>query len=157
MGNITTLGLAYKTFNVDNKMIAHQLVNFVVALREVPSDTSIKMRNIDVVHKMIVPKLRAQIDKMFINEYSHTLNLPVTVNVSEVKPLAGGDEWEINWVETTPSSTSANAATTHWSSVLTFVRQDSVNPAVQIVNPIGLFVTYVHPVEDISDGDNKNL
>ena len=65
LGNITTLGLASKTFDVDNKIIAHQLAGFILALREVPRDTALKRRNIDIVHKMIDPKIKKEYPHIF--------------------------------------------------------------------------------------------
>ena len=38
LGDLTLLGLASKSLNIDNKIIAHQLANFITALREVPQD-----------------------------------------------------------------------------------------------------------------------
>ena len=150
LGNITTLGLATKSFAVDNKVIAQQLANFIYALREVPQDTNYKRRNIELVHNMTDPKIRAQIDNLLITQYTAAQNKAIIVDINSVKPLEGGTSWSINWRE---GETLDNGSIKYhyWSSVITFKRMDNVNPAVQMINPTGLFITYLHPVEDVSD------
>ena len=151
-GNITTLGLATKTFNVDNKIVAHQLANFIRSLREIPQDINIKRRNIDMVHKMIDPKIREQVDKMIIAQYGKVHDGQMLVEINNIKPLEGGRSWQINWTETVIANGTTADITTTWSSVITFKRLDSIEPNVQLINPIGLFVTYLHPTEDINRG-----
>jgi type IV secretion system protein VirB5 len=150
LGNITTLGLATKTINVDNKIIAHQLANFITALREVPKDTRLKRRNIDIVHKMIDPKIKPQIDEMLIKEYSRAIDSVIAVNLNQIKPLESGKSWEISWSEVEILADGSNGKATNFSSVVTFIRRDSIDTQIQLVNPIGLFITYINPVEDIN-------
>jgi len=149
VGNITTLGLATTSFNVDNKMIAHQLANFILALREVPLDVAVKRRNIDLVHKMIDPKIRTAVDQMLINQYTAAKDGQIVVEVNSIKPLSGNKSWEITWSEVASNSMNNVQAATTWSTIITFTRLDTVMPAVQIVNPIGLFITYLHPIQDL--------
>lgn len=150
LGNITALGLATRTFNVDNKIVAHQLYNFIVALREVPLDVSLKRRNIEIVHKMIEPKIRDAIDKLLIDQYVKARDKQITINVTSLKPLEGGKSWEIAWQESLMNEAGKVLGGSSWSTIVTFKRLDTVAPDVEIVNPIGLFITYLHPVEDIS-------
>ncbi|MFN7094934.1 MAG: type IV secretion system protein [Burkholderiales bacterium] len=149
LGNITTLGLATTTFKVDNKMIAHQLANFVIALREVPLDVALKRRNIDMLHKMIEPKLQTVIDQMLIEQYTKAKDEQILVNIKSIKPLEGGKSWEISWQESPANLLNSTEGITSWSTSVTFSRLDTVDPSVQLVNPIGLFITYIHPVQDI--------
>ena len=150
LGNITTLGLASKTINVDNKIIAHQLANFIIALREVPKDAALKRRNIDIVHKMTDPAIKTQIDQMFIIEYSKYVDSVITVNLNQIKPLESGKSWEISWNEQEVLADGSAGKTTNYSSVISFIRKDSLDTKTQLVNPIGLLITYIHPVEDIN-------
>ncbi|MCX8514036.1 MAG: VirB8/TrbF family protein, partial [Burkholderiales bacterium] len=53
MGNLTLLGVANKNLIIDNKIVAHQLANFIYALREVPADLDLKKRNINLIKNMI--------------------------------------------------------------------------------------------------------
>jgi len=152
LGNITTLGLATKSFNVDNKIVAHQLANFIVALREVPQDSGLKRRNIDLVHKMIDPKIQSVVDQILIEEYTVAKDSQVVVNINSIKPLEDGKSWEISWTEKKfNQSNNLGNGVSNWSASVTFKRLDVMDPAIQLVNPIGLFITYIHPVEDISD------
>jgi type IV secretory pathway TrbF-like protein len=144
-GNITFLGLATKTFNIDNKVVAHQLANFITALREVTPDIAIRRRNINIVHKMIDPKIQEALDKMIIGQYTKAENNQILVDITSIKPLQGGKSWVINWVE----HISNTSSTTNWSATITFELLDTVEPDVQLINPIGLFVGYIHPTEDI--------
>lgn len=146
LGNITFLGLATTTFNVDNKVVAHQLANFIVALREVPTDIAVRRRNIDLVHKMIDPKMQEAVDKSIIGQYTIAHETNILVDITSVKPLEGGKTWVISWTERLSSG-----VTTNWSTTVTFKKLDTVEPNVQLINPIGLFITYIHPVEDIND------
>lgn len=150
LGNITALGLATRTFNVDNKIVAHQLYNFIVALREVPLDVALKRKNIEIVHKMIDPKIRDSIDKLLIAEYLKAKDRQITINVTSLKPLEGGKSWEIAWQESLMNEVGKVLDTASWSTIVTFKRLDTVAPDVEIINPIGLFITYLHPTEDIS-------
>jgi type IV secretory pathway TrbF-like protein len=150
LGNITTLGLASKTINVDNKIIAHQLANFTIALREVPKDAVLKRRNIDIVHKMTDPAIKAQIDQMFITQYSKYIDTVIAVNLNQIKPLESGKSWEISWSEQEVLADGSTGKTTNFSSVISFIRKDSLDTKTQLVNPIGLLITYIHPVEDIN-------
>jgi type IV secretory pathway TrbF-like protein len=152
LGNITTLGLATKTFNVDNKVVAHQLANFIRNLREIPLDINVKRRNIDMVHKMIDPKIREQVDRMIIAQYAKTHDGLILVEINNIKPLEGGVSWQVNWEERVMENGATTSGVTTWSSVIAFKRLDSLEPNVQLINPIGLFITYLHPTEDI----NKN-
>lgn len=146
LGNLTALGLANKTLAVDNKIVAHQLANFIIALREVPLDGVLKRRNIDLVHKMTDAKLKNEVDKMLISQYSKAQQIIVTLN--QIKPLQGGKSWEVNWKE--EASLQDINKVSNYSSVITFVREDNLDSQSQLVNPIGLFVTYLHPTEDIN-------
>ncbi len=145
LGNISFLGIATTTFNVDNKVVAHQLANFITALREVPSDIAIRRRNIDLVHKMIDPKLQEAVDKSIIGQYTMAHDSNILLDITSVKPLEGGKSWVISWAERLSSG-----LTTNWSTTVTFKRLEAVDPNVQLINPIGLFITYIHPVEDIN-------
>ncbi|MCE2706540.1 MAG: type IV secretion system protein [Proteobacteria bacterium] len=143
-GNITFLGLATKTFNIDNKVVAHQLANFIIALREVPSDIAIRRRNIDTVHKMIDPKIQVGLDKMIIGQYTKANSNQILVDITSIKPLQGGKSWVVNWVE------HVSELSTSWSTTVTFELLETVEPDVQLVNPIGLFVRDIHPTQDIN-------
>jgi len=167
LGNLSALGLATKTLNIDNRIVAHQLANFITAIREVPQDVAIKRRNINIVHKMSDSKLHEALDKMFITRYSQAVDGQVLVGIDNIKPLEGGKSWEIRWHENSAvgSTGSTEAAETsevrvtkslgrdfsNWSAVVTFKRLEILTPEVQLINPAGIFVTYFHPVEDISD------
>ena len=151
LGNITTLGLASKTFNIDNKIIAHQLANFIVALREVPKDTMLKRRNIDLVHKMIEPKIRAQVDRLLIEHYTMVADKQIVVEVSSIVPLEGAKSWSVHWFEETLNSNGESVKRQNFSSVITFSKANIIDPETQLANPIGLFIIYIHPVEDIHD------
>lgn len=145
--NIHFMGLATKTFAVDDKIIAHQLASFILALREVPQDINLKRRNIDTVHKMISENLLAYVDKLIIGQYTSLKNGSIVVKFTSLKPMEGGKSWEISWTE----SNTADLLIKHWSALITFKRLDSVKPDIQLVNPIGLFITYINLVEDIND------
>jgi type IV secretion system protein VirB5 len=145
LGNITFLGLANKTLTVDNKIVAHQLANFIIALREVPRDIAIKRRNIELIHKMIDAKLQTTIDKKIIAQYVKAANGTIVVDISSVRPLSA-KSWIINWQEHVE-----NGETTNWGSTLSFEKLDTVEPSIQLVNPIGLFITDINPTEDIND------
>ncbi len=149
-GNLITLGLATKTLNVDNKIVANQLINFITSLREVPQDLNVKRRNIDLVHKMITPSLRRQIDQMIIDQY--TKNKIIMVNIKSIRPMQGGSSWQIVWDEKSLDNTANNAQDNlSFSSVVTFKRLDNINLDIQLVNPTGLFITYINPVQDIGN------
>lgn len=150
LGNITLLGIATKTFTVDNKIIAHQLYNFIVALREVPLDITLKRRNIDIIHKMIDPKIREAANRLLIEQYVKAGDKQITINVTSIKPLEGGKSWEIGWQESLINPAGNILNSSNWSTIITFKKLDIVAPDVQIINPIGLFITYLHPVEDIA-------
>lgn len=151
LGNITTLGLASKSFNVDNKVIAHQLANFIIALREVPKDTMLKRRNINLVHKMIESKIRGQIDHLLIEHYTLAGDRQVIVEISSLAPLEGGKSWSVHWFEDILNSSGESVKRQSYSSVVTFTKADMIDPEIQLTNPIGLFISYIHPVEDIHD------
>ena len=149
-GNITVLGLATKTFNIDNKVIAHQLVNFILALREVPQDLSSKRRNIDLVHKMIDPKIKPMIDQMLFNQYTKADGQQILVTVKQIKPFEGGKSWVLSWSEENVLIENGIKKSTSYSSVITFTKHDSVDLQVQLINPVGIFITYLNPVEDVN-------
>ncbi len=148
LGNLTALGLANNTLNIDNKIVAHQLANFIVALREVPIDIAVKRRNIDLVHKMLDPNLKANIDKMLINQYSKSGDKPITVIIHNIKPIAGSNSWIVDWSEQLDLDNGAQI--TSWSSEITFKKVEINDPNVQIVNPAGLIISYLHPTQDIN-------
>ncbi|MCC2624520.1 MAG: hypothetical protein K0R14_393 [Burkholderiales bacterium] len=150
IGNLIALGIAAKTLNVDNKIVAHQLINFITSLREVPQDTNVKRRNIDLVHKMTLPNLRKQIDQMIIDQY--TKNKIIMITVKSIRPMQGGRCWQIVWDEKNVDSVGNNLENIlSFSSIVTFKRIDDINPEVQLVNPTGLFITYINPVQDIGN------
>lgn len=153
VGNLTALGLASKTMNVDNKMIAHSLVNFVIALREVPPGVNLKRRNIDIVHKMIDPNYIGSIDKLIINQYTIANELNVVVKITSIKPLANTNSWQINWQEDTLNPDGSSASAVAYSSSIHFKLLPVNDTDTQIINPIGLFVDYIDPVQDINDKD----
>ncbi|MCE3269153.1 MAG: VirB8 protein [Burkholderiales bacterium] len=147
-GNLITLGLATETLRVDNKVVAHQLINFITSLREVPQDINVKRRNIDLVHKMIEASLRKQIDQMIIDQYSK--NKIIMIIVKSIRPMQGGNSWQIVWEEKYLDNNSNNLENTlSFSSVVTFKRLNTDSLDIQLINPIGLFITYINPTQDI--------
>lgn len=148
-GNLLTLGLATKTLKVDNKMVAHQLINFITSLREVPQDIAVRRRNINLVHKMITARLGKQIDQMIVGQYSK--NKIIMVTVKSIRPMQGGNSWQIAWHERAEDNQSHNLEkTAGFSSIISFKRVDDIALDVQLINPTGLFITYIHPVQDIN-------
>ncbi len=153
IGNITTLGLATNTLSIDNKMVAHQLANFIYALREVPSDIGQKRHSINIVHKMSTNKIRKQIDELLINQYAIAQNNQIRIEINRIIPLEGGKSWTIYWREEMINANNDVLKRQNWSSVVTFIKADTVDVATQLINPIGLFITYLHPVEDINNAN----
>lgn len=147
LGNITALGLATQSLKIDNKIIAHELANFVVALREVPQDLAVKRRNIDMVHKMIDSKLRLQVDNLLIEQYTKARDGVLVVTINSIRPLEGGKSWQLSWSEYDALN---KETTTYWSSIITFKHVDSQRPDVQLINPAGIYITYLHPVQDVA-------
>lgn len=150
IGNLQALGLATKTLKIDNKIIAHQLANFIIAVREVPQDVTVKRRNINIVHKMADTKLRNFLDQMFVKRYAQAKDGGVLVGIDNIKPIEGGNSWEIRWHEN-PSTNILGMVVSYWSAIVTFKRLEVSDADVQLINPAGIFITYFNPVEDISD------
>lgn len=150
-GNLQALGIASSTLQVDNRIIAHQLINFITALREAPTDINIKRRNIDLVHKMTDPKIKAQIDQILINQYTKAKNgAAIYIQVTNVKPLAGGKSWSIRWVEDFKGTTNS-VVVTNWDATVTFKRLTTSDLATQMINPAGLFIDQINITQDIND------
>jgi type IV secretory pathway TrbF-like protein len=144
-GNLTLLGIANKTFNVDNKIIAQQLASFIVALREVPLDINIRRRNIKLVHSFVDAKLISAINKMIIEQYNKVKDDILYIELLSIKPLAGNNSWVISWKEITNKN-----EISYWSTTVTFNRFDAVDKNIQLFNPIGLIIKYINPVMDIN-------
>jgi type IV secretory pathway TrbF-like protein len=144
-GNLTLLGIANKSFDIDNKIIAQQLANFIIALREVSIDINIRRRNIKLVHSFINAKLTTSVDKMIIEQYNRVKDDNLAIELLSIKPLEGNNSWVVNWRET-----STKNDVSYWSTTITFNRNDVVDSTVQLYNPAGLVITYVNPVLDIN-------
>ena len=151
LGDLTLLGLASETLKVDNKIIAHQIANFITALREVPSDINLKKRNIDIVHKMIVSRMFTNIDQLIINQYKLAYNGKISIVINKIKPFEGGRSWIVNWMEYQTLQDGTILKPKNFSSVVSFTRNENIDYKLQLVNPIGLFITYIFPVEDFND------
>lgn len=150
-GSLTALGIATKSFGIDNKIIAHQLANFIIALRGVPLDIMVKKNNINLVHNMIDSKLKSTVDKLIIDQYRKSRDASIIVDITSIKPLSGGTSWEISWVETILGSADPNFNNnSSWSTTVTFKHLNVLKPEVQLINPAGLFITYLHPMQDIN-------
>lgn len=100
-GGITPLGLPNTKFRAENRYIANQLSEFIVALREVPSSEG--MRKISVHHvKMLADPVLFQkrLGTMLREEYAEvgTNEKLVTIKTILVQP---NDKytWEIDWTE----------------------------------------------------------
>lgn len=152
-GNLTALGLTSQTMNIDNKIIAHSLVNFIIALREVPPEVNLKRRNIDIVHKMVDANYVSTVDKLIIKQYIAANELSVSVTITSIKPLANSNSWQVNWQENTLSPDGSSISVLSYSSSIHFKLLPVEDTDTQIVNPIGLFVDYIAPVQDINDKD----
>ena len=151
LGDLTLLGLASKSLKVDNKVIAHQLANFIIALREAPMDIDLKKRNIEIVHKMIFPKMTNTVDQLIINQYKLALNGKINITINKIKPFESGNSWVVNWVEHHTLQDGTNLKPKNFSSIISFKINEDVDYKVQLINPIGIFITYVFPVEDFND------
>jgi type IV secretory pathway TrbF-like protein len=146
--NLSLLGIATTTFKVDNKIIAHQLANFITCLRGVPQDLALKREHIAVVHKMISSDIQKQVDQLIIGQYQKLKNNEsVLIKFTSLEPLPGNGSWEVHWQE----QNSLSGAITNWSAVITFKLMKQVPINIQLVNPIGLIITYLNVVEDIND------
>lgn len=144
-GNLTLLGIASKSFNVDNKIIAQQLASFIVALREVPLDINLRRRNIKLVHSCLDPKLIPNINKMILDQYNKAKDDSLYIELLSIKPLAGNNSWVISWKELNNKN-----EVSYWSTTITFSRIESVDKNIQLYNPTGLFIKYINPVMDIN-------
>ena len=150
IGNLQALGLATKTLNIDNKIVAHQLANFIIAIREIPQDVAVKRRNINMVHKMSDTKLHSALDQMFVTRYGQSKDNVVLVGVDNIKPIEGGRSWEVRWHESS-SMNALGKAVSNWSAIVTFKRLEVSDVDVQLINPAGIFITYFSLAEDIGD------
>jgi type IV secretory pathway TrbF-like protein len=144
-GNLTLLGISNKTFNIDNKIIAQQLANFIISLREVSVDINLRRRNIKLVHSFIEPKLIDVVNKMIIEQYKHVKEDSISVELISIKPLEGNNSWMISWREVSNKN-----ELSYWSTTITFKRTDILDNTMQLYNPAGLIITYVNPVMDIN-------
>ena len=144
-GNLTLLGISNKTFNIDNKIIAQQLANFIISLREVSVDINLRRRNIKLVHSFIEPKLIDVVNKMIIEQYKHIKEASISVELISIKPLEGNNSWMISWKEVSNKN-----ELSYWSTTITFKRTDILDNTMQIYNPTGLIITYINPVMDIN-------
>ena len=151
LGNLQVMGIATSTLKVDNRIVAHQLKYFIEALREVPIDVNLKKRNIDLVHKMIDPKIKSIVDQLLIDQYSKVKdqNGFIEVQINNIKPLEGGRSWEIRWTEKSSGSDKEMGAETSWDATVTFKQLTTSDAATQLVNPAGLYITYINPTQDI--------
>ena len=153
LGNIQTLGLATTSFSIDNKIIAHQLDQFITDLREVPIDRMVKRRNIDVVHSMVDARIKSSIDQMIVDQYSRIkdANSSISVEVNNIKPIEGGRSWEVRWTEKINGNSADGKQITHWDTTVTFKRANSADPTTQMRNPAGLQITNINPTQDVND------
>lgn len=144
-GNLTLLGIASKTFNIDNKIVAQQLATFIVALREVSLDNNLRRRNIKLVHSFVDAKLIPMINKMILEQYNKARDDILYIELISIKPLVGNKSWVISWKEANNKN-----EVSYWSTTLTFIRVDSVDQNIQFYNPTGLVIKYINPVMDIN-------
>jgi type IV secretory pathway TrbF-like protein len=151
LGNLTLLGMASKTLTIDNKIVAHQLVNFIYALREAPADLDLKKRNINLIKNMIMPQLNKSIDKLLINQYLKAGRGKIFVTIKQIKPFENEKSWLISWQEQLYSPEGNLMKQQNYSSVVSFQHNSNIDNQMQLINPVGLFVSYINPVEDVND------
>lgn len=151
--SLIALGIASKSLKADNKLLAHQLALFISALREVPLDNYIKKRNINTIHKMVIPKIKNQLDNMLIKSYSENRDKAVNVVIDRILPLQGNKSWSIHWHEETYSTSGELLNSASYSSIVSYVFEQSMDTETNLINPLGMFINYINPTQDINDAN----
>ena len=151
--NLIALGIAARSLKVDNKLIAHQLAIFINALREVPLDNNLKKRNINIVHKMVLSKLKNQLDNMLIKSYTDNHDKVVNVIIDRILPLQGNKSWSIHWHEETYNYSGELLNKTSYSSIISYIFENNTDMETNLINPLGMFINYINPVQDINDAN----
>lgn len=150
LGNLTTLGIATKTFNIDNKVIAHQIANFIIAIREVPKELSMKKRNINLVHSMVAAANVEYFDKLIINQYHNANGRQITITINRIKPIIKDKSWEVNWQEKIDNEHDINQMRYFSANISFNLTTDILDSEIQLLNPTGILISYFNPVADIN-------
>lgn len=150
LGNLSTLGIATKTLSIDNKILAHQLANFIIAIREVPKELSIKKRNISLVHSMVAMANIEYFDKLIINQYHSASGRGVVVTINRIKPIIKDKSWEVNWQEKIDNDRGINDIKYFSANIVFSLATEVLYPEIQLLNPTGILISYFNPVADIN-------
>ncbi len=99
-GGVTALGLANQEMEVNKKMIAAQVQNFVIAMEQVPSSKDLRAQNVKVVSNMTTSNnFVNNFAPMLRDKYKDVGDGEVVVSINNILPIQK-NSWIIDWSET---------------------------------------------------------
>ncbi|MCX8515274.1 MAG: VirB8/TrbF family protein, partial [Burkholderiales bacterium] len=75
----------------------------------------------------------------------------ILVMIKQIKPFENDKSWLISWLEQLYTPEGNMIRQQNFSSVISFHQNNNIDNQMQLINPAGLFISYINPVEDISD------
>lgn len=140
-GRLTALGLANEPMKIDNKMLANQLSEFIISLRQVPTSVEIKTQYVTRIKFMSTPTLFVnKFAPMLTQTYKDAAGKEIIVHPTAIYPVGKNNTWEIDWYETIDEQKIGS-----FIAIVSMDRSKEFKSAEAMVyNPLGLVITDIN-------------
>lgn len=130
-------GFAEDKLKITSPMIANQLADYLIALRQIPQDMDLKNAYLLRVKAMSTPELfNSSIIPMIKQRYANLKGNTIKVTVHSILPI-GKYSWQIDWDEV-----SGNNPKVKYKGNITFMMNPNINDQrLLLINPLGIIVS----------------
>ncbi|MCC2624354.1 MAG: Conjugal transfer protein [Burkholderiales bacterium] len=145
-GGLTYSGVATDVLKITQPMLANQLKDYIVDLRQIPQDTELKSQYMRKVKMMSTAELFTNsIIPTVKDRYIANTGKTVKVTIKNVLPISK-NTWQVDWEEQ-----SGDLPADKFKGTITFtLNQNIEDPAVLLYDPLGIVVSDININQEVS-------
>ncbi|MCC2645156.1 MAG: conjugal transfer protein TrbF, partial [Burkholderiales bacterium] len=145
-GGLTYSGVVTDVLRITQPMLANQLKDYIIDLRQIPQDIELKDQYMRKVKMMSTPDLFTNsVIPMIKNRYTANEGKTLKVTIKNILPISK-NTWQIDWEEQV-----GDMPADRFKGTVTFtLNQDIVDPAILLYDPLGIVVSDININQEIS-------
>ena len=140
-------GIANQRLKITQPMIANQLKDYIIDLRQLPLDDDLRNQYLRQVKMMTVPDLfNNTLVPAIMERYKSNVGRSIKVNITNVYPVNKGQTtWTVEWDETVGSTTIGS-----FKGSISFTLDSTiVDPLILLYDPLGMVINDVNINQEV--------
>ncbi len=145
-GGLVYSGVVTDTLKINQPMLANQLADYIVSLRQIPQDMELKNQYMRKVKMMSTADLFTNtVIPMIQDRYMANVGKTVKISVKNIIPI-GKSTWQLDWEEKI-----GELPANRFKGTLTFTLNPKiVDPAVLLYDPLGIVVSDININQEVN-------